>query len=234
MTRQGSDEQKIMAFTAQVAARIDAVVGKLTAIVSEMPMSEDEFGYFVDATKELLVQRDDGDALAGAGYAVDCTDSARPPAMVWWVERGGVVAERSHSSDPDSESFYDYAALRWFRNPRDSGDPTLSGPFIDTWGSDDYTVTVSVPVPGLSALRGVVAADVDVRRFIDSLAADLVRMPFPLALVNESDRVVVSTVPSLSTGLPITPRSARAKSETVVQQRFNVSNYGWSVVVLSS
>ena len=79
---------------------------------------------------------------------------------------------------------------------------------------------------------GVLAADVDVRRFIESLTAELLSIAIPLALVNESDRVVVSTVPSLSTGLPIVPRSARGNIASVVQKRFSVSDYGWSVVLL--
>jgi hypothetical protein len=134
--------------------------------------------------------------------------------------------------DPESESYYDYASLRWFRTAKETGAPTLSGPFIDTWGSDDYTVTVSVPVPGDSGVLGVLAADVEVRRFIESLTADLREISTPLTLVNESDRVVVSTVPSLSTGLPIRPRSARNDADPPSMRRFPVADYGWSVVSL--
>lgn len=233
MTRRTkADVKKIGAFVDQVATRIDAVVARLSAVVSEIPSGGAEFNYFVDSTRRILEQRDDGDPLAGAGYAADYVDSVRPPAMVWWVSRGGAVVERAHSADPESESFYDYSALRWFRNAVDSRAPTLSGPFIDTWGADDYTVTVSLPVPGKVMPTGVLAADVDVRRFIESLTAELLSIAIPLALVNESDRVVVSTVPSLSTGLPIVPRSARGNIASVVQKRFSVSDYGWSVVLL--
>lgn len=233
MTRdKNSDAKKIAEFADLVATRIDSVVARLAAVVDEMPSGEGEFGYFVDATNRLLAQHADGGALAGAGYAVAYRDSLRAPAMVWWVSRGGVVLERSHSTDPESESFYDYSALRWFRTPVGTGAPTLSGPFIDTWGADDYTVTVSLPVPGESEPRGVVAADVDVRRLIESLTAAITSISSPLALVNESDRVVVSTLPSLSTGLPIVPRSARGDIESVVHHRVSVSDYGWSVVSL--
>lgn len=232
-----AEEKKIGAFAEKVAARIDAVVARLVSVVdrmdSEMASESDGFDYFVDATKRLLEQRSDGDALAGAGYAADYLGSGRAPAMVWWVWRAGGVTERAHSADPESESFYDYTALRWFRSPMDTGAPALSGPFIDTWGSDDYTVTVSLPVSGEQAPRGVLAADVDVSRLIESLAADLASISGSLALVNESDRVLVSTVPSLSTGLPIVPRAARADIESVVRKRFTVPGYGWSVVLLA-
>ncbi len=69
------------------------------------------------------------------------------------------------------------------------------------------------------------------RRRVDALAADLRAMRAPVALVNEADRVVVSTVPSLSTGLPIRPRGMR-DDHSVDGRRHPVSTYGWSVVVL--
>lgn len=234
MSRRGqSVEADIARFASEVAIRIDSIVAKLDVIADEGSSSGSQFDHFVDVTRRMLVDGGTGDVLAGAGYALSHDDFQRPPAMVWWVHRGDAVVERTHSVDPDSESFYDYAALRWFRTATTSGRPTLSGPFIDAWGSNDYTVTVSVPVPESTGPGGVVAADVDVRRFVDSLTADLRRIRVPLALVNESDRVVVSTVPALSTGLPIRPRSVRGTAESPVLQRFPVSDYGWSVVSLS-
>jgi hypothetical protein len=230
--REEVTDQKIVRFADQVAGRIDAVVEKLDAVAAEALSATGGFDSFVKSTRELLVESGNVDALAGVGYAVAYQDSGDPPAMVWWVHRGDSVVERTHSVDPESESFYDYASLRWFRTAMVSGQPTLSGPFIDTWGSDDYTVTVSLPVPGPSGPRGVVAADVDVRRFIESLTADLQRIPTPVALVNESDRVVVSTLPSLSTGLPIRSRAARNDPDYAALQRLPVSHYGWSVVLL--
>lgn len=225
-------ERKIAQFAAQVASRIDDVVEQLNTVATGASSATSDFEFCVESTRNLLSDNGCAGALAGAGYAVSYLDSGRPPAMVWWVRRGDAVSERSHSVDPDSESFYDYASLRWFREAKDSGLPTLSGPFIDAWGSDDYTVTVSLPVPGDSGAQGVVAADMDVRRFVESLTADLNQISVPLALVNESDRVVVSTVPVLSTGLPIRPRGTRTDIDLAVRQRFPVSTYGWSVVSL--
>jgi methyl-accepting chemotaxis protein-like sensor len=225
-------ESDIVRFANEVAIRIDAIVARLN-VIADQEASGAEFEHFVDVTRRMLVDGGTGDVLAGAGYALAHDEFRRQPAMVWWVHRGDSVVERTHSVDPDSESFYDYAALRWFRTATTSGRPTLSGPFIDAWGSNDYTVTVSLPVPESAGPGGVVAADVDVRRFVESLTADLRRIRVPLALVNESDRVVVSTVPALSTGLPIRPRSVRGAAETPVLQRFPVSDYGWSVVTLT-
>ncbi|MCV7226971.1 hypothetical protein [Mycolicibacterium komossense] len=234
MTGRGKDvSQEIEELAIEVASRIDSVVNKLNVLAGNVSSARQDFEYLASATRQMLEDGGSAGALAGAGYAVSYLDSGRPPAMVWWVHRGDTTVERSHSVDPDSESFYDYAALRWFRTARDSGLPTLSGPFIDAWGADDYTVTVSLPVPGPSGPQGVVAADVDVRRFTESLTADLRRISVPLALVNESDRVVVSTVPVLSTGLPIQSRADQSRTQSPVLQRFPVSTYGWSVVSLA-
>jgi P2-related tail formation protein len=92
-------------------------------------------------------------------------------------------------------------------------------------------VTVSVPVVVDESPCGVLAADVDVRRFIDTVVADLREIPVPVALVNEADRVVASTLPSLSTGLPIRPRRLR-NDQPINMRRHSVSGYGWSLVTL--
>lgn len=232
MSRRVTKDQDIVNLAAQVAGRIDRVVATLAAVAADVPPDGRDFEHLVETTRALLSDGDMGKALAGAGYAVEYADSGRPPAMVWWVRRGAAIAERTHSVDPNSESYYDYASLRWFRTAKDTGAPTLSGPFIDTWGSDDYTVTVSLPVTSESEFLGVLAADVDVRGFIESLTADLRKISTPLTLVNEADRVVVSTVPSLSTGLPIRPRSERGQADGPSLRRFPVSDYGWSLVSL--
>ncbi|BBY28504.1 cache domain-containing protein [Mycolicibacterium sediminis] len=229
-SRRGTADAAIKVLTASVARRIDAVVEVLTDVAAGVPPAASDFDYFAAVTRELLMREATRSSLAGAGYAVEYADPVRAPAMVWWVRRGGSIAERTHSVDPESESFYDYAALRWFTAAKDTGAPTLSGPFIDTWGADDYTVTVSLPVSNDSTLLGVIAVDVDVRRFIESLTAEMAEISAPLALVNESDRVVVSTEPSLSTGLPIRPRAARDEPDLPSTRRYPVSGYGWSVV----
>jgi hypothetical protein len=236
--RRTAPDRGVVRFAQSVANRIHDVVGALRTVEADAPDpktdSATDFGYFVVATRRMLEQRGGNDVLAGAGYAACYAGTDGVPAMVWWVNGGETVTERSHSVDPDSESFYDYAALRWFKLALESRRPTLSGPFIDTWGSDDYTVTVSLPVVGTDAIaRGVLAADVDVRRFIDSLTNDLRSIETPVALVNEVDRVVVSTVPVLSTGLPLRPRGGHGDFDAHPGIRTPVAGYGWSVVDLS-
>ncbi len=230
-------EKEIARFAAIVASHIDEVVGVLSDVadksLTDGASTSADVDYFREATRHVLVQRGSGDVLAGAGYAVAYPDNDCAPAMVWWVHRGGQVAERSHSVDPESESFYDYASLRWFRLAVESRSSTLSGPFIDTWGSDDYTVTVSVPVLRSHGALGVLAADVDVRRFIDTLTSDLQGIASPVALLNESDRVVVSTVPLLSTGLPVRVRGQRHSAADQVRLRLPVPGYSWSVVAFA-
>jgi len=228
-------DKRLIRLAAKVAERMDHTAAALQALASEAPVAEPsaapDFDYFVEATRRLLEGRRDRDIMAGAGYAVDAEVQGCAPAMIWWVHRGGNIVERSHSVDPEADSFYDYASLRWFKAPKSRRVPTLSGPFIDTWGSDDYTVTVSVPVIFDGTSCGVLAIDVDVRRFIDTLAADLRKIAAPVALVNEADRVIVSTSHSLSTGLPINPRHRR-NHPAEEMTRHPVADYGWSVVLL--
>lgn len=237
MSPRPSSADVVEQFAGRVATRIDDIARALQSIdhraSGQNPETGGHLGYFIDATRELLLTTANSDALSGAGYAADYADRQHEPAMIWWARHGDSIVERSHSVDPQSESFYDYASLRWFKLARSSGQPTLSGPFIDTWGSNDYTVTVSVPVADENGFHGVLAADVDVRRFIDSLTVDLTDISDAVALVNETDRVIVSTIPTLSTGLPIRPRIQRHDASPELR-RLPVSHYGWSVVTLAT
>ncbi|WP_242676780.1 cache domain-containing protein [Rhodococcus sp. ABRD24] len=167
----------------------------------------------------------------GVGFAVDYTIDGRSPAMVWWRRKDGSVIARTHGSDPDTDSFYDYASLRWFAAAKQSKQTTVSGPFIDSWGTDDYTVTVSYPVLTDDDCAGVLAADVDLPQIVEAWTEAVGESEREMALVNENDRVVASTVPTLSTGLLIRPRNV-SDSIFEVEQRCAVSKFGWSIVVL--
>ena len=238
MTPESAAVQSLIADVAQqVASRLDRVSTMLqrasdrlsTQIVDE---GSDVISELESAAIGLLTVPDT--AAVGAGYAGEIPSKGKSrPTMVWWVRSSdGGIAQRSHNVNPAADNFYNYVALKWYASAKSAGSKVVTGPFIDMWGSDDFTVTVSIPMRSRVGLDGVLAADVDVRRLLKDLSRVLRRTQLPLAVVNETERVVVSSVPTLSTGLLLTPRAQRDRATPLVIQRVRIPGYNWYVCLL--
>ncbi|MFF5988479.1 cache domain-containing protein [Prauserella flavalba] len=179
-----------------------------------------------------LLAQDRGSALSGAGFAADYGRVA--PAhlwMAWWVRRDGVVREKRHTLNPESDAFYDYRHAAWFDIPRTAGARAVVGPYIDSWGTDDFTITASAPVVVDDEFIGVVAADLAVRQMEIAISRQLRAIDAPAVLVNSEDRVVASGVPELTTGLRLSPRAGGETRRSELAR--HDAAYGWSVVLLS-
>ncbi|GAB3192687.1 hypothetical protein GCM10027261_06050 [Geodermatophilus arenarius] len=166
--------------------------------------------------------------VTGAGLAVrpPTESGAGVPSMAWWVIRDGEVRVKQHVLNPRSDSFYDVPRARWFRVPYASGAPTLLSPYVDSWGTDDVTMTAAVPLTVGGETLGVVAADLDVRAFLDAVERLLVAAG-ATALLDEEDRVITAIHPQLETG------SRLAATEVgPVAARAGIAQFGWAVVRL--
>jgi hypothetical protein len=151
--------------------------------------------------------------------------------MLWWVVRNDVVIEKRHDLNPTSDAFYDFPDAEWFSAPMHTGGPALAGPYIDAWGTDDLTFTAALPLREGNRRLGVIALDVGVPRFLGDLTDVLDRLGLPAVLTNADGRVVVSTVPELSTGLRMTPRSSPTSAAPAAGERHDLGRYGWSLVL---
>ncbi|MGY1726953.1 cache domain-containing protein [Geodermatophilus sp. SYSU D01062] len=154
-----------------------------------------------DGVQELL--RESGQLAVGLGLVV----APRPEQglrqrLEWWqVDPDG---GRVHTLEPDlrptSLGFYDYTTTEWYDVPRRTGHRHAFGPHVDVHGTGRYVLTLTEPVVAASGFVGVAGADVPVRRFETHLLRALGRLPAPFVVVNDEDRVVLSTVPRLLVG----------------------------------
>ncbi|WP_121792890.1 cache domain-containing protein [Aeromicrobium phragmitis] len=162
----------------------------------------------------------------GVGAAVIGEESADGTAsMAWWIRRDGHVSRKRHVMNPQSDSFYDVRHLRWFRVPMATGRPALFGPYVDSWGTDDITLTAAVALIVDDRRVGVVAADLDTRQYLD-LAEAVLRETGVSALLDDEDRVVVSSDPSIDTGSRI------ASLGQAVTGRETIDELNWSLARL--
>jgi hypothetical protein len=171
----------------------------------------------------------DSALITGTGLAVlppAADGGSSVPSMAWWVIRDGEVRAKQHVLNPRSDSFYDIPHARWFRVPYTTEAPTLLSPYVDSWGTDDVTMTAAAPLHLEGQVVGVVAADLDVRSYVDAVERILASARAS-AVLDEEDRVVASTHPSLEGGT----RLAAADVGPVVE-RAEIAEYGWSAIRL--
>jgi hypothetical protein len=113
--------------------------------------------------------------------------------LEWWW---GVGPEPLRVNlDPAAPDFYDYTTTEWFAATA----PGTAGPYVDYACTNEYAITLSVPVPGF----GVAAADVLVASLERRVLPALVGLDRPTALTNGAGRIIASNDPALAPGLRV-------------------------------
>lgn len=129
--------------------------------------------------------------------------------LAWWLGNlntfgAGTAAPRIRRletvEDPAHDSFRDYTSLEWWRVPADTGRRHITGPYVDYLCTDEYTLTLTMPVDYQGAMIGVAGADLYVDDVERALLPRLRAVGTVATLVNSSGRVLLSTDARLATG----------------------------------
>jgi hypothetical protein len=114
--------------------------------------------------------------------------------LSWWLgSPGGDVRRLATVDDESADGFRDYTTLEWWRFPFRTGTRHLTGPYVDYLCTDDYTVTLTVPLIVEDEFLGVVGCDALVTRLEERLQPVLRTLGEPAAVVNASGRIVTAT-----------------------------------------
>ncbi|TXK19489.1 cache domain-containing protein [Homoserinibacter sp. GY 40078] len=114
--------------------------------------------------------------------------------LAWWLGSPGSGVRRLATVDDEtSDQFRDYTALEWWRVPFRTGARHLTGPYVDYLCTDDYTVTLTVPIVADGEFLGVVGCDALVERIESRLLPALSALDAPAAIVNAAGRIVTAT-----------------------------------------
>jgi hypothetical protein len=163
-------------------------------------------------TESLVLPRlsEPGALVIGAGYvAAPRFLSDTDWHLAWWLGHSNTfglgsadpgIRRLEAEEDPMAENFRDYTNLEWWRVPAQTGAPHITGPYVDYLCTDDYTLTLTMPVRFDDRLVGVVGADLYVNEIERTLLPVVRRIDRPATIVNASGRVVVSTDPHRATG----------------------------------
>lgn len=213
-----------LATAPRTIACIDVVSEVFTATLSRLDSWRDEVVRMVDTqaptsrTLDALVESLVVSSLTmahtkiiGAGFVA--TPGFLPDAywhLAWWlgdqntlgIEADGTPSVRRLETvtDPTSDRFRDYTNLEWWRVPERTGAPHITGPYVDYLCTDEYTLTVTMPVYASSTLIGMVGADSYVKQLEVLLSPHLYEVGCGTTVVNASGRVVASSDPHRAPG----------------------------------
>ena len=204
------------------AAHMTAGVGELAALIAGL---EEKLGQWAESTSEWL-----GTAGKATGTAID--KFIRPTVLGFMHEAGGLVAgagfvaaagllgeDRSYIAwwqggdmervdalaNFSPQSMSRYTKAEWFKVPMATGQPHVTGPYIDLLCTDEYVLTFTHPIFRDGALAGVVGMDVTAQSLERAALATLRGIGPRAALVNAGGRSIVSAAPDVDAGDIVRP-----------------------------
>jgi DNA-binding FadR family transcriptional regulator len=153
--------------------------------------------------------------VAGAGViaAPDTMRGSRYWLEWWWTRTSGGPEALRVNLDPAAPDFFDYTNADWYLTPMCTSARHVAGPYVDYACTNEYALTVAVPVTIHDRFAGVAAADVLVSNLQRQLLPALRTLSEPAVLLNSGGRVIASSSPQFATGmqvpLPGTPAPAK-------------------------
>jgi len=136
------------------------------------------------------------EASAAIGYGFVAAPSVvddRERCMLWFQRDGAKVSRLVLNFDPSDIDVYDYLEMEWFTRAQDASAPVVFGPYVDYSGSDQYVVTLAVPIlTDTGVFLGVAGGDLLAAGLEGVVRPILKRIPVPSVLVDAERRVVLS------------------------------------------
>jgi hypothetical protein len=181
-----------------VVAELDRVfagladLGRAFGALTGDPLRRADVATLRPAIFALLAAHED--LLTGAGVVTAPGRLADAPRWLEWWWGAGPEPLRVNL-DPAAPDFYDYTTTEWFA----ATEPSMAGPYVDYACTNEYAITLSVPVPGF----GVAAADVLVANLERRVMPALTAIDRPVALTNAEGRIIAANAAELAPGLRV-------------------------------
>ncbi len=205
----------VFAHIEQWRARVAELVAEQGAVITAQQIDD-----LVEHLVLAELERDDA-LIIGAGFVATPGFLADTRwHLAWWLGHsntfglgaaGPSVRRLAATEDPTNESFRDYTDLEWWRVPASTGEAHITGPYVDYLCTDDYTLTLTVPVLHEGAMIGIAGADLYVNDIERTLLPYVRSIGSMATVVNSSGRVVVSTDPHRPTGSVLRVDELRAR-----------------------
>jgi len=133
--------------------------------------------------------------------------------MDWWFTGpDGTPNPLRVNLDEQSVEFFDYTEADWYAVPMRTGRAFAAGPYVDYLCTNEYSLTLAVPVRAGDTLVGVAAADILVATVEGHVIAPLRAVSPQAVLCTPAGRVVASATPEHAPGERIDLATAAASS----------------------
>lgn len=152
-----------------------------------------------------------------------------PRWLEWWWNRpaAGVEALRANL-DEDAPDFFDYTTAEWYLVPAATRSRHAAGPYVDYLCTNEYSVTLSLPIHLDDELIGIAGADVLVSSIEHRVVPVLARIAPGATLANSEGRVIASASPRLAAGHRLD--LATVRSQGIRRPRNGSSAPRWRLV----
>ncbi|UZE25907.1 cache domain-containing protein [Pseudomonas sp. B21-056] len=150
--------------------------------------------------------------------------------LEWWCRnQKAEIQPLTLNFNSRSERFYDYLHMPWYTRPQQTRQPSIDGPFVDLYGTEQYIVAFSVPIFFADRFIGVAAADISLHSLEPLLVRSLMRVSNEALLLNAEGRVLAANTPSWLAGDLIRGTLSLDQEQSRVLSLIDTSSY-WSVV----
>ena len=226
----------------EVLADIAGELGKLFTALQPVARG---FAHIVGLSRH--VEREDltdlrgviSDVLASqAGLVAGAGVITAPHLLVdapYWMEWWWAVPDKEPEAlrvnlEPSAPDFFDYTSADWFVTPQRSGKRHIAGPYVDYVCTNEYTMTLALPVAVRDEFVGVVGIDVTISGWERRILPKLQSLPEPMTLTNAAGRVIASTSAFLSPGQRLDLAGIAAADTDTGEENAPSSAFGWRLV----
>ncbi len=131
----------------------------------------------------------------GAGIIFDPDRIVSPEQLIPWRVRGATGAAEAYGFDFDEHSrdYYDFMQLPWFAEPKATGEPKMTAPYVDFLGVDEYILTAAVPFADEHGFVGVAGSDIEVSTLEQVMMREAKNVSGRFVLLGAQGRIVCST-----------------------------------------
>jgi hypothetical protein len=187
----------------QVFGVLDSLADQFRALCRPASPGRDDLALLRPTIFELLHAHRGLVAGAGIIIAPDLLRDA-PRWLEWWFTNAtGTPESLRINLDPAAPDFFDYTTADWYATPLRSMARRVAGPYVDYACTNEYAVTLSVPVPDGDDMLGVAAADVLVASLETRVLPALTELDHPVVLANADGRVIASNSPRWAPGMRV-------------------------------
>ena len=225
----GTDEliRELRSILDRTVEMLTGIATELAAFFDRQPTAKD---LGAEVARRVMPQLGElPEVVHGLGFMAEVNILSEAPYWMEWWQRapdGAFDRDYTHQLDSRRDDFYDYSTKAYSTQPRETGEPSAVGPYIDHGGVGEMIITVSVPVSRVDGeagrtFLGIMAADLRIDALERALSPWLAQAEHDCVVLNADSRVVLSNSVQFSVGDLLAPGADLTLT--------SIGDFGWQL-----